>query len=420
MVFYESRNLKESSLKVLLPSLINDQLFDFAPDVDWKAIYKKYAEEGVDRNPFVKHFPMEGVEIVQYWINHEQAQKSWAKEFKIKYNPENWYLEILEAQILREDPEVIYNTTLTVIPYSFIKSIKKRIHKKIFWICYYGVPRKGEFKIFDQYDLYLTGFDEFESQLKETSQIYEFFPHYFDDFSVQNKIKFHDRSIAFSFLGSLIYKSHTDLGNYRRLIVEQLLDQGKLECWSDITSENPYKVIRGKILYDLHNFFNSLPVGMHLLTHLPPFRKVKDWEVIPNPNHFVNPRFKKKIYNSRYGHALYRVLGNSKITLNVHGQVYGRVGPPVFTVGNIRMFEATGSRCCLLTDHIVGIDRYFEPDKEVVTFKNQNEAKEKSEFLIQNPDYAESIAERGYQRAKVNHSSTVRAKEFLEILKNYA
>ena len=79
------------NLKVLLPSLINDQLFDFAPDVDWRTIYKKYADEGVDRNPFVKHFPMEGVEIVQYWINHEQAQKSWAKEFKIKYNPENWF-----------------------------------------------------------------------------------------------------------------------------------------------------------------------------------------------------------------------------------------------------------------------------------------------------------------------------------------
>ena len=132
-------------MKILLPSLINDQLFVFAPDDDWRTIYKKYSKEGVDRNPFVKHFPREGIEIVQYWINHEQAQKSWADEFKIKYDSTNWYLEILEAQILKEKPDVIYNTTLTVIPYSFIEHVKKKIKRKIFWVCYYGVRRSGEF-----------------------------------------------------------------------------------------------------------------------------------------------------------------------------------------------------------------------------------------------------------------------------------
>ena len=59
-----------------------------------------------------------------------KPQKSWAKEFKIQYNKKNWFLEILEAQIIQENPDVIYNTTLTTIPYSFIESVKQKLKKK--------------------------------------------------------------------------------------------------------------------------------------------------------------------------------------------------------------------------------------------------------------------------------------------------
>ena len=39
--------------------------------------FTKYSvEEGIDRNPFVKHLHRHGIDFVQYWINHEQAQKS--------------------------------------------------------------------------------------------------------------------------------------------------------------------------------------------------------------------------------------------------------------------------------------------------------------------------------------------------------
>ena len=105
--------------------MINSELFDFESKDNWHTIYKKYSDEGVDRNPLFKHLPKHGIDVVQFWINHEQAQKSWAEEFKIQYNEKNWFLEILEAQILEESPDIVYNTTLTVIPYDFIKRIKQ-------------------------------------------------------------------------------------------------------------------------------------------------------------------------------------------------------------------------------------------------------------------------------------------------------
>ena len=89
-------------------------------------------------------------------------------------------LEILEAQILRENPDVIYNTTLTVIPYNLIRRINQKL-KRGLWISYYGVRRFGEFLRFKEYDLFLTGFRELEKEFKVENQKYEFLPQYFDD-----------------------------------------------------------------------------------------------------------------------------------------------------------------------------------------------------------------------------------------------
>ena len=266
------------------------------------------------------------------------------------------------------------------------------------------MPRKDEFKNFQEYDLYLTGFDAFEEQLRQAGKTFAFFAHYYDDQVKVNKIPFNNRKISVSFLGTLIYKSHTDLANYRRRIVEALLDEGHLECWSDLPSNNykkrAYKVSRTRMLLELYKFINCLPLSLHHLKNLPFIKKAKQWEVFPKPEHFINPRFRKIIKPPKFGFALYEALQNSKITLNVHGQVYPSVGPPIFTAGNIRLFEATGSKCCLLTDYIPGIERYFAVDDEIVTFGCKEEAIEKSNFLSANPKVAESIAEKVISRLK--------------------
>ena len=157
-------------MKLFLPSLINDGLFDFPANAGWKEIYQKYEDEGVDRNPIVHHLEDHGISHVQFWINHEQGQKSWADEHNVKYGEKSWYLDILEAQILHEKPDVIYNTTLTVIPYDFIRKIKEVLKKQCLWVCFYGVKRTGEYRKFREYDLYLTGFRELESELRAENQ----------------------------------------------------------------------------------------------------------------------------------------------------------------------------------------------------------------------------------------------------------
>ena len=170
------------------------------------------------------------------WINHEQAQKSWADEHNVKFGEKSWYLDILEAQIIRERPDVIYNTTLTVIPYDFIRKIKGLLKKQCLWVCFYGVKRTGEYRKFREYDLYLTGFRELESELRDENQKNIFFPHYFDDryCKINYKTK---KEITFSFIGSLAYRYDNHTFNRRRRLVERLMDETGLRVFSHLTRE---------------------------------------------------------------------------------------------------------------------------------------------------------------------------------------
>lgn len=372
----------------------------------------------------MKHFPQEGVEIIQYWINHEKAQKSWAEEFKIIYNPKNWFLEILEAQILRENPEVVYNTTLNIIPYEFIQRIKQKVKKKIFWISYYGVQRIGEFVQFKEYDLFLTGFRELEKELKTENQKYEFLPHYFDDQLCKSSFN-SKRNKSFSFAGSLTLNSHD--GNiflYRRHVVEALMDRCNLEVSSELNQENnnPKEAIRQricKIRYEIYQLLNSLPQPFRILNLVRGLKEIPDWELEVKADHFFNPRLMKQVLPPSFGSKVYKLLNDSKITLNVHGHVSANYGKAKFAVGNIRLFEATGAGCCLLTDHLPHLEEFFIADEEIITFRNKGEAVEKAQYLMDNPMIAESIAKKGHKKAWRHHSSEIRAKQFYQILKRY-
>ena len=372
----------------------------------------------------MKHFPQEGIEIIQYWINHEKAQKSWAEEFKIKYNPKNWFLEILEAQIFKEVPDVVYNTTLNIIPYEFIQRIKQKAKKKIFWMSYYGVKRIGEFVQFKEYDLFVTGFRELEKELKTENQKYEFFPHYFDDQLCKSTFN-SNRSKSLSFAGSLTLNLHD--GNiflYRRQVVEALMDRCNLETFSELNhnNNNPKEAIRQricKIRYEIHQLLNSLPKPFRFLNLLRGLKEIPDWEVEVKADHFFNPRLMEDILPSCFGSQLYKLLNDSKITLNVHGHVNANYGKAKFAAGNIRLFEATGAGCCLLTDHLSHLEEFFIADEEIVTFRNKFEALEKAKYLMDNPKIAESIAKKGFNKAWKSHSSEIRANQFTKILKKY-
>jgi len=83
-----------------------------------------------------------------------------------------------------------------------------------------------------------------------------------------------------------------------------------------------------------------------------------------------------------------------------------------------RIFEITAGSALLFTQHHNGIERFFEIDQEIVTFKTIDEFSEKASFLSKNLKVAEKIAEAGHQRFLTEHDSKIRLANILEQIRS--
>ena len=116
----------------------------------------------------------------------------------------------------------------------------------------------------------------------------------------------------------------------------------------------------------------------------------------------------------RWGMEMYRTLRKGRVALNAEINM-GRGH-----AGNMRLFEATGCGVCTLTEHHSNISRYFEPDKEVVTFKGADDCLAKLRQLIAERDKRDAIAAAGQQRCLGEHAIERRMELLAALLKRPA
>ena len=122
-------------------------------------------------------------------------------------------------------------------------------------------------------------------------------------------------------------------------------------------------------------------------------------------------------YRFENGHGLWgeeysRFLQSGKIVFNQsnHREITRRV------------FEALGSGCFLITDRIpakTGCYKLFTPGEDLVIFWNRWDLFRKIRYYLRYPRERERIAENGYRKAMANHSGFHRARQILEIAKEW-
>lgn len=98
--------------------------------------------------------------------------------------------------------------------------------------------------------------------------------------------------------------------------------------------------------------------------------------------------------------GMLEIFKTSKINLNFseapnHGkpQIKGRV------------FQACLAGGFMLTEYAPGIEKYFEPGKEIVCFRNADDLAEKISYYLQHDAERRAIARAGWERATRDHSS---------------
>jgi len=81
-----------------------------------------------------------------------------------------------------------------------------------------------------------------------------------------------------------------------------------------------------------------------------------------------------------------------------------------------RMYTAVGCGAFYLCRHVEGIEDVLVPDREIVTFHDEDEMIDKIHFYLKNDDHRQKIAKAGEQRVSRDHTYEIRIKEMLAII----
>jgi hypothetical protein len=116
--------------------------------------------------------------------------------------------------------------------------------------------------------------------------------------------------------------------------------------------------------------------------------RVKKWEIC-----------NRKITNKKLSEDYNRYT----IALNI-----SQFSTDSYMLFNMRTFEAPCCGACLVTQRSPHLDEYFEFDKEVVVYDNPDELKQKTQWLLDNPEITREIAKAGEARVKRDHTYQAR------------
>jgi hypothetical protein len=125
-------------------------------------------------------------------------------------------------------------------------------------------------------------------------------------------------------------------------------------------------------------------------------------------------RLKKYYQGEAWGLKMFNIYHNAKIVFNRHGDV-----APVRKIyaNNHRLFEATGAGAMLLTDAKDNLQEYFRVGREVVTYRDADDAVRKINYFLTHEGERKKIAKAGQRRTLKDHTYEQRMREFLGIIR---
>lgn len=107
------------------------------------------------------------------------------------------------------------------------------------------------------------------------------------------------------------------------------------------------------------------------------------------------------------GHAsdIAEVFGRYELILNFSNVwADGRPGSERIAHVRLRDFEAPMARAAYLTGHTSEITEFFDVGTEIDTYTSSEELVDKARFYLRSPSSAERLRERGYRRARRDHT----------------
>jgi len=349
---------------------------------------------------YIKSFQRHGLTADAVIANDNALQKKWARAYLASKCKDS---AILLSQISYYKPDILWIEDLRFTSQEFLSEIKQKVKSIKLLAAYHCAPfntvNTEKLKLFDFVITCTPGLmDELKGKGIKSFLVY----HGFDaDILPKLKPTLNRNPLNVLFSGSLFQGQGYHQG--RLDFIEQLLSHG-VDVSLYINIESRLKILAKRFLHIIRQ--TGKMMGIERPEKVLP---VLEYGTEPVSNY--SGLLLEKIKSPVYGLKMYQLLHDSKIVLNIHGDIAGKYA------GNIRMFESTGAGSCLLTDRKENNQDLFEENKEIVVFDDVNDCISKINWLLANENIRSAIAEAGHKRTLNSHTVDKRCAEIVAIFK---
>lgn len=312
----------------------------------------------------------QGLDAEEIVTNDARLQLKWAREHGLRVTPLparlanalnvlagwDWRWRILRRQIEAIRPDILYIQEQNLLGDRLIAELKGAVRKVV---CQISCPIPA-WRTFRSVDLVVTAFPHYVPLFRRRGLAAEFLRLGFDA-RVPAEVGSRERRHALTFVGGLVPRLH----RARFALLERLAGAFPLD-WFGYGAE-------------------ALPRGCAL---------------------------RRAARGPVWGLDLYRVLAESRITVNSHGEVSRE------WACNMRLYEATGMGACLVTDWKEDLAEILEPGREVAAYRSADDLLAQVRHLVEHPQEAEAIGRRGQERTLREHTQRARMAELARLLKS--
>lgn len=344
-----------------------------------------------------------GYESREYFMSLRPLQEAWARENQVSFQDSNWLKSIAIAQAAEYRPDVIFLQDLYVCDRAFRTELRAVCPPRTLIIGWRCAPT-NDYDQFTDLDLVLSCTPYYVERLREAGANSALLPLSFEPSVLDTIDTNRSRPYQLTFAGSI--GSPYGIWDGREAVIERLLNDGPLQLWANFV--DPVSRFE-KVSYHANRILERLRVPSRLRARIPIIRHGAYGMRDPGQPS-IQSRFPERIHPPVFGQDYYRLLADSQIALNSHGENSEGYA------ANVRLYEATGMGACLLTDWKKNLHELFKLDTEVVTYRNADEALEKVRYLIDHESECRAIGIAGQQRTLRDHTSANRAARLHEFL----
>jgi hypothetical protein len=341
-----------------------------------------------------------GYETCDLVANAEPLQRAWAAEHGFAFDERDWLFTVTATQIEAFRPEVLLVADYTTVTAAFIRHLRERCPSIRLVLGWCGAPY-SDGSVFRECDLVLSCVPELVAHFEENGHRSRHVNHAFDRRVLERLGAAAAPPADFVFIGSIV-KSHR-FHNEREAILLKLAEETNLEIWSNVSAKEAPANGYGRLGARAARLA-SLPLLGGVASRASRLMRGRPGATVrESAAESVDERIARRSRLPLFGLEMFRQLRAGRVALNTHIDI-----SPV-SASNMRLFEATGVGTCLLTDWKANLPQLFEPDAEVVTYRDAAECVEKVRYLLGHEAERRRIADAGQRRTLRDHTFADRA-----------